>query len=44
MDRLLEIMGDLSEIEFSIESLSCVLESLEEAYEQKHEYEMQKNI
>lgn len=44
MDRLYEIMGELSEIEFGIESLSCVLGSLEEVYEMKHEYEMQKNV
>ena len=44
MDRLYEIMGELSEIEFGVESLSCVLGSLEEVYEMKHEYEMQKNV
>ena len=44
MNRLYEIMGELSEIEFGIESLSCVLGSLEEVYEMKHEYEMQKNV
>lgn len=44
MERLYEIMSKLSEIEFGIESLSCVLGSLEEVYEMKHEYEMQKNI
>ena len=35
MEKLYEIMGELSEIEFSMESLSCVLESLEEIYEMK---------
>ena len=44
MNRLYEIMGELSEIEFGVESLSCVLGSLEEVYEMKHEYEMQKNV
>ena len=44
MDKLYEIMGELSEIEFGVESLSCVLGSLEEVYEMKHEYEMQKNV
>ena len=44
MDKLYEIMGELSEIEFGIESLSFVLGALEEIYELKHEYEMQKNI
>ena len=40
MNRLYEIMGELSEIEFGVESLSCVLGSLEEVYEMKHEYEI----
>ena len=44
MEKLYEIMGELSEIEFGIESLSCVMGSLEEVYEMKHEYEMQKNV
>ena len=44
MEKLYEIMGDLSEIEYGMESLSCVLESLEEVYELKHKYEMQKNV
>ncbi len=44
MEKVYEIMGELSEIEFSMESLSCVLESLEEIYEMKHKYEMQKNV
>lgn len=44
MDRLYEIMGELSEIEFGVESLSCVLGSLEEIYEMKQEYKMQKNV
>lgn len=44
MNRLYEIMGELSEIKFGVESLSCVLGSLEEVYEMKHEYEMQKNV
>ena len=44
MNRLYEIMGELSEIEFGVESLSCVLGSLEEVYEMKHEYEMQKKV
>ena len=44
MNRLYEIMGELSEIEFGVESLSCVLGSLEEVYDMKHEYEMQKNV
>lgn len=44
MERLYEIMDKLSDIEFSMESLSCVLDSLEEIYELKHEYEIQKNI
>lgn len=39
-----EIMGDLSEILFSMESLSSVLDDLEEIYEFKHKYEMQKNV
>ncbi len=44
MDRLREIMGNLSDIEFSMESLSYVLGSLEEIYELRHEYELQKNV
>ena len=44
MEKLYEIMGELSEIEFSMESLSCVLESLEEIYELKHNYDMQKCV
>ena len=44
MEKLHEIMGDLSDIMFSMESLSCVLESLEEIYELKHKYEMQRNV
>ena len=37
-------MGDLSDILFSMESLSYVLGSLEEIYELNHEYEVQKNV
>ena len=44
MEKLYEIMGELSEIKFSMESLSCVLDALEEIYEFKHKYEMQKNV
>ena len=44
MEKLNEIMGELSKIMFSMESLSCVLDSLEEIYEFKHKYEMQKNV
>ena len=44
MDRLYEIMGELTSIGFSIESISCILDSLEEFYEMKYEYEMQKNV
>ena len=44
MEKLHEIMGDLSDIMFSMESLSYVLESLEEIYELKHKYEMQRNV
>ena len=44
MEKLTEIMDELSAIEFSMESLSCVLGSLEEIYELKHNYETQKNI
>ena len=44
MEKLHEIMGDVSDIMFSMESLSCVLESLEEIYELKHKYEMQRNV
>lgn len=42
MEKLHEIMGDLSDIMFSMESISCVLETLEEIYELKHKYEIQK--
>lgn len=44
MDRLREIMGDLSDIQFSMEGLSYIMELLEKTYEYKQEYEMQKNI
>ncbi|GAB5612644.1 MAG: hypothetical protein ACLU60_02330 [Faecalimonas sp.] len=44
MDRLREIMGNLSDIEFGMESLSYVLGSLEEIYELRHEHELQKNV
>lgn len=44
MEKLYKIMGDLSEIAFNMESLSCILESLEEHYQYKQEYETYKNI
>lgn len=44
MERLYEIMGTLSEIEFTMESLSSVLEYLDEIYELKHDYETQKAL
>ncbi len=44
MEKLYKIMGDLSEIAFNMESLSCILKSLEEHYQYKQEYEIQKNI
>lgn len=44
MEELRRIMADLSELQFSMEGLSCIMGILEEAYEYKHEYEMQKNI
>ena len=37
-------MADLSELQFSMEGLSCIMGLLEESYEYKQEYEMQKNI
>lgn len=44
MEELRRIMADLSELQFSMEGLSCIMGILEEAYEYKHEYDMQKNI
>ena len=44
VEKIDEILGKLSEIEFSMESLSCILENLEVAYESKHEHEMQQII
>ena len=44
MEELRRVMADLSELQFSMEGLSCIMGILEEAYEYKHEYEMQKNI
>lgn len=44
MEKQVEIMGKLSEIEFSMESLACVLKTFEDSYELKNEYEMKKNI
>ena len=35
MEKLYEIMGNLSEIEYGMESLSSFLKSLEEFYEYK---------
>ena len=43
MEKLYEIMGDLTEIEYGMESLSCVLKSLEEIYEYNQKYEIHKN-
>lgn len=44
MERLYEIMGELTEIQFSMESLLSVLEHLDEIYELKHDYETQKAL
>ena len=44
MEKLYEIMGDLTEIEYGMESLSCILKSLEEIYEYKQKYEIHKNV
>ena len=44
MEKLYEIIKELAEIIFGMESISCVLGSLEEIYEMKHKYEMQKNV
>ena len=44
MEKLYEIIKELAEIKFGMESISCVLGSLEEIYEMKHKYEMQKNV
>ena len=44
MEKLYEIIKELAEIKFGMESISCVLGSLEEIYEMKHKYEMQKNM
>ena len=44
MEELRRIMGDLSELQFSMEGLSYIMGLLEECYEYKQEYEMQKNI
>ena len=44
MEELRRIMADLSELQFSMEGLSYIMGILEEAYEYKQEYEMQKNI
>lgn len=44
MEKLYEIMGDLTEIEYGMESLSCVLKSLEEIYEYNQKYEIHKNV
>lgn len=37
-------MGELSELSFYIESLSCLTEFLGEHYQYKQEYEFQKNV
>ena len=44
MEELRRIMADLSELQFSMEGLSYIMGVLEESYEYKQEYEMQKNI
>ncbi len=44
MEELRRIMADLSELQFSMEGLSYIMGLLEESYEYKQEYEMQKNI
>ncbi|MBQ3545374.1 MAG: hypothetical protein IJA34_10385 [Lachnospiraceae bacterium] len=42
MEKLDEIMNNLSEIDFAMESLYMVLKSFEELYELKNEYELKK--
>lgn len=44
MEELRRIMADLSELQFSMEGLSYIMGVLEESYEYRQEYEMQKNI
>lgn len=44
MEKLYEIMGNLSEIEYGMESLSSVLKSLAEFYEYKQKYELHQNV
>lgn len=44
MERVSKIMNDLTDIEGLMQSLSSVLDALDEIYELRHEYEVQKNV
>ena len=44
MEKLRQIMSDLVDIEYSLQSFSSLLEDLEEVYDLRHDEEQKENV
>lgn len=44
MEQLRQIMSDLTDIEYSLEAFSSLLEDLDEIYELRHHNEQKENV
>lgn len=44
MEQLRQIMSDLVDIEFSLQSFSSLLENLDEIYDLRHDEELKENV
>lgn len=44
MEKLRQIMSDLTDIEYSLQSFSSLLENLDEIYDLRHDEELKENV